>query len=154
MQFPGSNGVFIRGIRLESSCGSFFFVAEEGEVLLPFLGSTGFSACSGMAQEPPNRSAPGIRPWAQYWWMRRCSTPHFAPFLEWINSLPCDTSLPKPSVPIHDTPVFSILHDDNLKYGLIRADVLSRQITRSFPRERTQVSGLMLREVRQMENCA
>lgn len=70
MQCPGRNGVFIRGMKPWNSSGAFWGTAGPA-FFFSLRGSPGFRAFSGMAQEPPKRSAPGMRPSAQYWLMRR-----------------------------------------------------------------------------------
>ena len=89
-QCPGAKGVFISGMRPWNRSAA---LGAAGGSCLCLRGSPGFSAPSGMAQEPPNRSAPGMRPWEQYWLTRRSDTPHFSAVSR-IDKYPSISCLP------------------------------------------------------------
>jgi hypothetical protein len=82
IQCPGIKAVFISGIRVRSDirCArAGMGTLGLGAGFFPvFLGSMGFGASAGIAQDPPSFLAPGIRPAEQNWFTRRSETPHFS----------------------------------------------------------------------------
>ena len=81
-QCPGENAVFINGISGKSGVSHDRACMDDAGTDTGFfpalLGSPGFSASAGIAQDTPSFLAPGMRPAAQNWFTRRSETPHFS----------------------------------------------------------------------------